>query len=104
MVIGNYIGIDASGTAALPNFYHGAQIVDGAEYNRIGGPTSGERNIISGNRNYGVAIGCSGATDNAVVGNYIGTDVSGTVAIGNTGGSILELRFQQQSCRRLDAG
>ena len=85
-VIGNYIGTNASGTTALPNFYHGVQIANGAEYNRIGGSTSGERNIISGNRFSGVTVGCPGASNNTISGNYIGTDATATLPIPNTEG------------------
>src|SRR5262249_2510204 len=38
------------------------------------------RNVISGNGHHGIALNGSGAT---IVGNYIGTDVTGMVAIGN---------------------
>ncbi|MDX1428668.1 MAG: DUF4347 domain-containing protein, partial [Rhodothermales bacterium] len=82
VVIGNYIGVDASGTTAVGNVDDGVQIAAGAFGNRIGGTTAAERNIISGNED-GVVINGAGARDNLVQGNYIGTDVSGTVAIGN---------------------
>ena len=46
----------------------------------IGGTTAAARNVVSGNV-YG--IGLISASDNLIEGNYIGTDPSGTVAIGN---------------------
>jgi len=79
-VVGNYIGTDVNGTADLGNSGHGITIVEGAQTNTIGGTTSGERNIISGNY-VGVSIETS---NNKVLGNYIGTDVSGTLALGNS--------------------
>jgi len=42
-----------------------------------------ERNVISGNRNFGVQINHHKASDNEVLGNYIGTDVTGSNAMGN---------------------
>ena len=82
IVIGNYIGTDASGTAAVGNATEGVCLGDGPEYNTVGGTTPAERNIISGNGHDGVGIG--GAHSNLIAGNYIGTDVSGMVALGNT--------------------
>jgi hypothetical protein len=100
-VSGNSIGVDATGTVALGNgtgegvWGWGVKIENGASGNVIGGATPGERNVISGNGDLfcgppgqarvtggGVLIS-SGATDNDVRGNYIGTDASGSVAIPN---------------------
>ena len=82
-VIGNYIGTDASGTQDLGNSLQGVYIVD-APNNTIGGTTAGVRNVISGNSLVGVDIVGAGATGNRVMGNYIGTDASGTQDLGNT--------------------
>jgi len=85
IVIGNYIGVDVNGTAALANDNDGINIINGASNNTIGGSTSGKRNIISGNIHDGIEIGTWGnpCTGNKVIGNYIGTDVTGTASIGN---------------------
>ncbi len=85
VVQGNYIGTDASGTALLANDGQGVAIFSGAANNLIGGVTSQERNIISGNSDNGIVIYGQGASGNTVQGNYIGTDVSGTRALGNIG-------------------
>jgi parallel beta-helix repeat protein len=50
----------------------------------IGGDTSADRNIISGNGGTGILIQDSAST--LVVGNYIGTNEGGTSAQGNLGG------------------
>jgi hypothetical protein len=42
----------------------------------IGGITTQERNVISGNTEEGVLIGVQ-ASDNAILGNHIGVDISG---------------------------
>jgi len=81
-VSGNFIGTDVSGTVALGNGLAGVRIVDAHE-NTIGGANVGERNIISGNLTVGVRIAQVGSHHNTVLGNFIGTDVTGTVALGN---------------------
>jgi hypothetical protein len=86
-VEGNFIGTDVTGTTAfdqngnpLGNGHEGVFITSGASGNTIGGTTGGARNLISGNKNYGVEIGDRGSSGNVVEGNYIGTDVTGTTA------------------------
>ncbi len=49
--------------------------------NLIGGPNSGDRNIVSGNRKHGVSV--DGGQDNVVSGNYIGIDPAGGSALPN---------------------
>ena len=83
IVRGNYIGTNAAGTAAIPNGNMGVNLGNGAQYNRIGGDTAPERNLISGNGNCGVHIAGEGVMYNIVIGNYIGTDAAGTEAISN---------------------
>ncbi len=81
-IVGNFIGTDASGMMALGND-SGIGIAGGASYNRVGGNTPEERNIISGNRDRGIGLILGGVTRNVFVGNYIGTDVTGEKALGN---------------------
>lgn len=81
-VSGNYIGTDASGSLAMPN-HTGVAITVSAQNNTIGGDTPGERNVISGNDYYGLFILDSGTNGNAVSGNYIGTDATGSSDLGN---------------------
>ncbi len=83
LVRGNLIGTDFNGTAMVANGAHGVGIVGGAANNTIGGTAAGARNIISGNTNHGVAINVTNTSNNQVLGNFIGTDVNGTAAIGN---------------------
>jgi len=95
-VAGNFIGTDANGTVALGNTGNGVRIREGAKSNVIGTDGSGshdaaERNIISGNTAHGLIIIGAGTEDNVVAGNFIGTDVSGTLPRpnGQTGIAIL---------------
>ncbi|MEK6262869.1 MAG: hypothetical protein AABP62_30085, partial [Planctomycetota bacterium] len=84
LVEGNFIGTDITGTTDLGNSQSGVQIDNGANDNYIGGIAT-VRNVISGNNGYGVRLQGFGITTlNIVRGNYIGTDVTGTAAIGNS--------------------
>jgi hypothetical protein len=89
-VQGNLIGTNAAGTARVENKWFGIQI--NGNNNTVGGTTAGARNIISGNgfdtsTRSGISF-FGTPTGNVVQGNYIGTDINGTSAIGNAGGGI----------------
>ncbi|MFI5459139.1 MAG: Ig-like domain repeat protein [Isosphaerales bacterium] len=73
----NFLGLDATGTKAIENEYAGVQ--DSGSGNIYGGTASGLGNVISGNGDGG--LDTSGSV--TIEGNYIGTDVTGTVALGN---------------------
>src|SRR5262249_33130247 len=85
-VQGNLIGTDVTGNFALPNAGNGVQIAAGANGNTIGGDSSDAGNVISGNGGEGVLISGTGTKNNQVIGNFIGTDPSGTFAVGNSDG------------------
>ena len=59
-VEGNYIGVKADGSGALPNLNAGIDVTAGALGTVIGGTASGEANVISGNAGSGVVIDGSG--------------------------------------------
>ena len=87
---GNLIGTDPSGTTAtdsysnpLGNRYSGVVIQSGSTDNIIGGTAPGAGNVISRNDGDGIAISEAGTTGNVVLGNLIGTDISGTKPLGN---------------------
>ncbi|MBA2528043.1 MAG: hypothetical protein H0V18_20010 [Pyrinomonadaceae bacterium] len=81
LVQGNFIGTDAAGTADLGNGFPGLNLFRVAA-SSIGGTVAGARNIISGNGNSG--IGFDTTSGNLVQGNFIGTDVTGSVDLGNS--------------------
>lgn len=88
---GNLIGTKAGGIAALGNSLDGINIRGSS--NLVGGPTATAANVISGNGGQGIRIGTNNATvqDNLVQGNFIGTDVTGSNPLGNTGSGVLIL-------------
>ena len=83
-VLGNYIGTNAAGTAAVPNGLDGVYVTSSANGNIIGGTASGAGNVISGNASYGIALITVSSTQ--VEGNRIGTNAAGTAAIPNLSG------------------
>ena len=71
VVIGNYIGTDATGTENLGNDYEGIVVRDGANGNRIGGTLPGEANLIAFNGSSGIAISTATTTGNSIRRNSI---------------------------------
>lgn len=83
-IVGNYIGLDASGTAAMTNENFGVALNSGSTGTRLGTSFVGNRNVIVGEDDLG-SLGVrviGGGTDVRIEGNYIGTDKTGTVALG----------------------
>ncbi len=89
---GNRIGTNAAGTAALRNA--NGVVIESASNNVIGGTAgttpggacNGACNLLSGNNN-GVIL--SGAPNNTLVGNYMGTNAAGNGAVPNSEAGIL---------------
>ena len=84
VVAGDFIGVDRTGMVRLGNVADGVVITNGGSGNLIGGYTAAARDIISANGIDGVQIDYTGTSANVVAGDYIGTDVTGTHALGNT--------------------
>ncbi len=83
VVQGCFLGTDATGTLDRGNATNGIFI--SSANNLIGGTTPAMRNVISGNDQDGVALGFAAGANNLVQGNFIGTDLNGTAALGNSG-------------------
>jgi hypothetical protein len=88
VVTGCFLGTNASGTGAVPNS-SGMVITQGASNNMVGGTLLAARNLISGNTENGMIVQQFGTNNNVVQGNFIGTDVTGTLALGNAFSGIL---------------
>jgi gliding motility-associated-like protein len=78
--IGNYIGTNAAGNAAVSNSFMGIQM-DNSPNNTIGGITSDSSNLISGNGQNGIQI--IGGNGNRIMGNIIGLQSDKSSALGN---------------------
>ena len=79
---GNFIGVDVTGGKALANGLEGVRL-NGSPFNTVGGSATGVGNIISGNGDVGIYVTGASTAGNAIQGNFIGTDVTGTKALGN---------------------
>jgi parallel beta-helix repeat protein len=108
VVESNRIGTNVAGTAAMANGGNGIWVTAGANGNLIGGTASfdsdtgqqndptGDKgtttativtpplgNLVSGNGANGIRID-TGSENNVLSGNFVGTDVTGDAALGNT--------------------
>ncbi len=86
VVLGNYIGTNVTGNAAIPNSASGVRVIGPG--NTVGGLLAAERNLISGNNGEGVIFQTAAAQTSVAVGNWIGLNVSGTAALANTGSGV----------------
>jgi hypothetical protein len=91
-VAGNIIGLNTQGLLPMGNAGNGVEIGGKAHDNFVGGPQPAfniiPRNAISANGANGVAI-VGAAHDNVVSHSYIGTDLTGQQARGNTKAGVL---------------
>jgi hypothetical protein len=85
-ILGNLIGINAAGNAAIANELAIALVQVGGKNTVIGGTTAAARNVISGNTSgiYDESSIIGAGSNNTISGNYIGVDVTGSTALGNT--------------------
>jgi len=93
VIQGNFIGVNASGSSAIPNLGDGITF-NSAPANLVGGTNLAERNVVSGNGKAGILLNGTATRLNVLAGNFIGTDASGLMKLGNalagvtvTGGS-----------------
>jgi YVTN family beta-propeller protein len=89
-ILGNFVGVDRGGTVARGNGYDhpagsgfGILLVESYS-NVIGGSSAGSANVVAGNIGNGISIMGEQSTANLIVGNRIGTDLTGNLSLGNT--------------------
>ncbi|MBO7570564.1 MAG: T9SS type A sorting domain-containing protein [Bacteroidales bacterium] len=87
-ISGNKIGTDRTATVSIPN-NQGIYISSASHDNTIGGNTETSRNILSGNTNAAIVMESSGSRNNVIIGNYIGTDNTGSNPLSNHYGIIV---------------
>lgn len=74
----NIVGLTPDGLAGLGNRAHGLDVNYSANDNLIGGTALHEHNVVSGNDNEGIEVSHgSGNRRNKVIGNYVGTNLTG---------------------------
>lgn len=88
LIEGDFLGTNASGTKTFPPNSSSGGTLDGillksSANNTIGGTAPADRNLISGNGANGIEIPLYLDTGNLIEGNLIGTDITGTKALGN---------------------
>ena len=93
-IAGNYVGINAAGTDSYPSPNNHLGVYVRSANNTIGGITPADRNVVSGNGivgpgGSGLFIELPTSTGNKVIGNYFGTDATGTVAIPNYNAGVI---------------
>lgn len=85
-IYGCYIGTDVSGETFSSNEASGIYFYLSGD-NKVGGAYPAFRNIISGNKGNGIYL--QNSTYTYIIGNYIGTNRSGSSNLGNQGSGIL---------------
>uniref|UniRef100_UPI00262434A2 DUF4347 domain-containing protein n=1 Tax=Zoogloea sp. TaxID=49181 RepID=UPI00262434A2 len=84
---GNYIGLNAAGTAAVGNLNLGVLIESGAS-NTVGGSSTAYGNVIAGTLNFeGIRLGAT-ASSTTVSANVIGLAADGSTVLGNAAGGV----------------
>ncbi|HON08216.1 MAG TPA: hypothetical protein PLW02_08980, partial [Verrucomicrobiota bacterium] len=83
IIQGNFIGTDITGRNSASNYESGILIYD-SKYNLIGGTNAYQMNLISGSNKYGILIYNTNSSNNIVIGNLVGVDITGTNRLGNS--------------------
>ncbi len=87
VVAGNYLNLNAAGTAAAPIQMFGGVGIENSSNNTVGGTTPADRNVIGGIASQsGIYINGASSTGNVILGNYVGLNAAGTAAIPNSNG------------------
>ena len=85
LIAGNFIGTNAAGTAVKNIAGDGVLIESGSSGNTVGGLTPGARNVLvnnnAGGSSLGAGVDVEGTSGNLVVGNFLGTDATGTKSL-----------------------
>ena len=78
----NLIGVDSNGSAPVGNGGVGMRLSN-TTGSTIGGSSAIFRNIVCANGSGGISIEGASSSDNKILGNYVGTDLTRTIRMGN---------------------
>ena len=87
LIQSNFFGVNPSGSES-GNYWQGILVRNG-ENNQIGGLSPAARNLISGNLQSGIWLDTA-SFQTLIVGNFIGTDISGENKLGNRNNGIVD--------------
>ena len=90
LVMGNLIGTDATGKKIFEKAGWLVGLDEGSHHNFVGGTSEAERNIINGGQNSQIIHVGGASNNNFVIGNYISTDITGTLTFPNIAGISVE--------------
>ncbi len=109
IIKGNFMGVGADGSTLIKNDENGVRSIQDAHSMTVGGPLLVERNVLSGNGQFvvdtdpdngfvGDGVRILGTDNHIIQNNYIGTDSTGTIGIGNhwAGVSINDISLNNQ--------
>ena len=88
-IVGNIIGMDGRATTLIPNEWTGIFLGDEGSYNRVGGKEEKEGNIICGGSSNTTNAMSVGGAHNLIMGNFIGTDKTGAIPVGQFHGILM---------------
>ncbi|MGP0066019.1 MAG: beta strand repeat-containing protein [Isosphaeraceae bacterium] len=88
LIEGNFVGVDVTGKLALGNGNQGIRIAGPVDCT-VGGTTAAAANVIGANAADGINLTIGSANGTVIEGNFIGTDKSGTIRLGNQDCGIL---------------
>lgn len=87
LVQNNLVGLTPNGSDSLYTYVAGIDVQWGANETIVGGYEDHAGNVVTGNTNYGIDLSHS-SKNNRIVGNYLGTDVTGSRVRSDTGNLI----------------
>ncbi|MBX9852994.1 MAG: T9SS type A sorting domain-containing protein [Cytophagaceae bacterium] len=87
-VYGVYFAVNLAGTASLGTISSNCVYIDNSAFNQIGNTGNGRRCVMTNGNQYGVFIQNAGSRRNKIYNCLIGTDINGTIDLGNNSNGV----------------